>query len=723
MKNFNIICLLAACALVLMAISCVNAADVNDTAVIVHDNTTLPVNDYVDAPVNDQTPMDVEKSTPTEVTVANKNTNLNDNQADSHGSMTELKNQLKFVKSGSTYTFNKDYQFLYGKDIIHAIVIMANNVVIDGNGHVIDGKNYMDHFYISGNNVTIKNLTIIHFKNKNNSPIVWNGNEGILSNCTLNENSGIMGGAIQWNGKNGLIRSSNFKDNIAQKIAGAIYINGENMKVTDTTFLNCTSKIVGEAVYVSSGVKRWGVSGNFNNAVGIVDGGKTNINLNVLSKTYETSLNNKNIDLVPLLYNALITGKANYLESDIIFYGRYVNNNTYELVIHRIFPNGIIYEKHFTIQNVQNPNDICNKLIAKQGHMSQMLIKNVDIAETGQYNSAVAIKSNVLNNVLNSIPASERAAVVKALNVNFKQALTITSKATWNPVSSGFDVININGHHSKITWKSASDDENKFATLKNSKIISISDLTIDGFNTALENFGGTFYLNGITLSNNKMDYLIERDWGAAIINTGEVFCNNCTFINNYAKNGGAIFNQGRLEITNCGFHDNYAYNEGDNICNGKGGVVIVNGKDCSDGIGIVHKAESFSATESKVVSIGGAILSIGAGIAAGIITANPVAGFAVGLAVGAGIGALSAGIIIEHKFDVNYDRATLAATLIISDALSGAFGGCAAGSMRLAMTSATYEGVNPGVHMFGEVLGIVAKITECNLNHEESGYK
>lgn len=324
---------------------------------------------------------------------------------------------------------------------------------------------------------------------------------------------------------------------------------------------------------------------------------------------------------------------------------------------------------------------------------------------------------------MNSIPASERAAVVKALNVNFKQALTITSKATWGPVSSGFDVININGHHSKITWKSASDDENKFATLKNSKIISISDLTIDGFNTALENFGGTFYLNGITLSNNKMDYLIERDWGAAIINTGEVFCNNCTFINNYAKNGGAIFNQGRLEITNCGFHDNYAYNEGDNICNGKGGVVIVNGKDCSNGIGIVHKAESFSATESKVVSIGGAILSIGAGIAAGIITANPVAGFAVGLAVGAGIGALSAGIIIEHKFDVNYDRATLAATLIISDALNGAFGGCAAGSMRLAMTSATYEGVSPGVHMFGEVLGIVAKITECNLNHEESGYK
>lgn len=99
MKNFNIICLLAACALVLMAISCVNAADANDTAVIVHDNTTMPVNDYVDAPINDQTPIDVEKNTPTEVTVANKNPASNANQANNHGSMTELKNQLRFVKA------------------------------------------------------------------------------------------------------------------------------------------------------------------------------------------------------------------------------------------------------------------------------------------------------------------------------------------------------------------------------------------------------------------------------------------------------------------------------------------------------------------------------------------------------------------------------------------------------------------------------------------------
>ena len=736
MKNFNIICLLMACALIFVAISCVNAADINDSSINAHEDIIMPVQDNGNTPINNQTSIseniDVKNNTSTTITVTNdyknhENKISNENVAkDNHiisssGSMTELKNQLKFIRSGSTYTFNKDYSFVKGQDIIHAIVIMGNNLVIDGNGHTIDGKYLMDHFYISGNNVTIKNLTIIHFKNRFNSPIAWTGNNGVLSNCRISENYGVNGGAMEWSGKNGVISNSNFINNTAQKIAGAIYIKGENMTVKDSTFINSTSKIVGEAVYVNPMVKHWKVTGNFNNVYGILDGKKVNINIDFLSKTYESSLNEKHIDIIPLLYKALVTGDVNYLDSNTLFYGRYINNNTYELVIHRIFEkgskyNGVIYEKHYTFQNVQSRNDIFNMLISNQGHMSQMLIKSLTVNNVTDYVTACHITSNVFNNVLNLIPANERGNVVKSLNVNFADNITINSKETWNPASTGFDVTNINGHHSKVYWKSDDDSENKFSTLKDGKIISISDLQIDGFNTAIENLGGTYYLNRVMLSNNKMDYLIDRDWGAAILNTGEVYCNNCSFINNYAKNGGAIFNQGHLEINNCGFHNNYAYGEGDNICNGKDGVVIVNGKDCSNGTGIVHYAKSYSATQSKWIAIGGTILSIGAGIAAGIITANPVAGFAVGFAVGAGIGAVSAGIIIEHKFDVNYDRATLAANLIISDALSGGFAGYCAGSMKLSMTSATYDGIHPAAPGFGNIISGIVKMCECSIN-------
>lgn len=489
MKNFNIICLLMACALIFVAISCVNAADVNDSSINAHEDIIMPVQDNGNTPINNQTSIseniDVKNNTSTTITVTNdyknhENKISNENVAkDNHiisssGSMTELKNQLKFIRSGSTYTFNKDYSFVKGQDIIHAIVIMGNNLVIDGNGHTIDGKYLMDHFYISGNNVTIKNLTIIHFKNRFNSPIAWTGNNGVLSNCRISENYGVNGGAMEWSGKNGVISNSNFINNTAQKIAGAIYIKGENMTVKDSTFINSTSKIVGEAVYVNPMVKHWKVTGNFNNVYGILDGKKVNINIDFLSKTYESSLNEKHIDIIPLLYKALVTGDVNYLDSNTLFYGRYINNNTYELVIHRIFEkgskyNGVIYEKHYTFQNVQSRNDIFNMLISNQGHMSQMLIKSLTVNNVTDYVTACHITSNVFNNVLNLIPANERGNVVKSLNVNFADNITINSKETWNPASTGFDVTNINGHHSKVYWKSDDDSENKFSHLKTAK--------------------------------------------------------------------------------------------------------------------------------------------------------------------------------------------------------------------------------------------------------------
>ena len=56
-----------------------------------------------------------------------------------------------------------------------------------------------------------------------------------------------------------------------------------------------------------------------------------------------------------------------------------------------------------------------------------------------------------------------------------------------------------------------------------------------------------------------MNYLVERDYGAAIRNAGVCTCNNCTFTNNFAKYGGAIFSQGTLELNNCTFKANTGY--------------------------------------------------------------------------------------------------------------------------------------------------------------------
>ena len=52
MKNFNIICLLMACALIFVAITCVNAADANHTSMNAHDDITMPVQDNGNTPIN-----------------------------------------------------------------------------------------------------------------------------------------------------------------------------------------------------------------------------------------------------------------------------------------------------------------------------------------------------------------------------------------------------------------------------------------------------------------------------------------------------------------------------------------------------------------------------------------------------------------------------------------------------------------------------------------------
>ena len=81
----------------------------------------------------------------------------------------------------------------------------------------------------------------------------------------------------------------------------------------------------------------------------------------------------------------------------------------------------------------------------------------------------------------------------------------------------------------------------------------------------------------MVIKDNKMHYGFERDWGAGMLNTGYAICNNCTFSNNYAKNGGAIFSQGHLIINNCTFKENKAYGKGNDVCIGDGGTVEYNG--------------------------------------------------------------------------------------------------------------------------------------------------
>ena len=219
-----------------------------------------------------------------------------------------------------------------------------------------------------------------------------------------------------------------------------------------------------------------------------------------------------------------------------------------------------------------------------------------------------------------------------------------------------------------------------------------------------------------------MDYWIDRDWGAAIINTGIITCTDCSFFDNYAKNGGAIFNQGLLMIENCHFWGNDAYGKGDDICVGDGGSVYIDGVQITENN--THKlvcfAESMSEGLTALITLGSFVVSFTLGCIIAAFTLNPALGFAaavaagaaIGAAVGAVIGTATAAWLISTHYDVNYNRAKVLATLIVGDALIGAAGGMAGGYLGISATDVIdeiyfdYEYYHP-LLLCGESIGTV----------------
>lgn len=218
-----------------MSASCVCASDVNGTIGVDGPDTNLEVS--VDGPdTNLEVGVDgdldnlepdvtiVDNLEPDESIVDNCTfDNLKSNEIISDkGTFDDLYNDILDLHSGDVYNINKDYYYDESGlvSIKYGIIINVDNVVINGNGHVIDGMNKSVLFSVYGKNVKIYNLTFVNsryntieMKENGNygirtgkSPIFWQGDDGVLSVCKFKDNSAmVMGGVITWMGNNGVI--------------------------------------------------------------------------------------------------------------------------------------------------------------------------------------------------------------------------------------------------------------------------------------------------------------------------------------------------------------------------------------------------------------------------------------------------------------------------------------------------------------------------------------
>ena len=218
---------------------------------------------------------------------------INDNLTTSNNEITptghtfsHIQNAISSASEGSTIILSGYYYQTneYGNNWIS---INKNNLTIIGTDNcTLDVKDMSTLiFVVDKNNVTIKNINCINTKN---SPLIWNGINGVIVNCTFTrcgnidwssyaDNGRVVNctftnlGAIQWSSINGAIvnctftslkgiewRNSNgsivnctFTDSTSGA-GGAIRWRGSNGSVVNCTFTNNTATFVesiGGAIY------------------------------------------------------------------------------------------------------------------------------------------------------------------------------------------------------------------------------------------------------------------------------------------------------------------------------------------------------------------------------------------------------------------------------------------------------------------------------------------
>ena len=145
-------------------------------------------------------------------------------------------------------------------DNIYSIKIDVDNLVIDGNGYAIDGREETCAILCTGKNITIKNITIKNIKFKN--PLMKKGMWSAINNCRgeltirdsiFADNYGF-GGAIY--NHEGMLRITNckFTNNMAGRIGGAIHNEAGFLFIRNSIFTNNEAIHDGGAIYSPNGV-------------------------------------------------------------------------------------------------------------------------------------------------------------------------------------------------------------------------------------------------------------------------------------------------------------------------------------------------------------------------------------------------------------------------------------------------------------------------------------
>lgn len=326
-----------------------------------------------------------------------------------------------------------------------------------------------------------------------------------------------------------------------------------------------------------------------------------------------------------------------------------------------------------------NPIYLDDNAIVKVIKCSGLTKSNIISKNGGLVLYRNSLNESVYNMVVDDLAALYRLSNIIKKNEEYDVINVSFIKKDFNVMPNSkilfdFDYGNLilNGNAAKIAVQNPSDsDETQFLVTKSRSSVFINNLTIQGFNIAIENKGSVNIFNSY-LNNNNADYKSKKDYGGAIVNNGVVTIYNSAFSGNYAKYAGAIYNMATLNVVMTNFTANTGYSS-------KGNVDIYNEKTSAS----VMSVKSYpsvtdhfprAAWQQDLIETGITlgITLVTAGISSGISYAGIQAAHFINMLVGTIVGT-AGGLVNAITYSVdNHDYSQFASRLLqgINDGVS-----------------------------------------------------
>lgn len=525
----------------------------------------------------------------------------------------------------------KEYEIQLDKDIMldenelgfyeGGIVLDVDNLTIDGCGHSIDGRNKSRLFYVTGENICLKNIT---FKNASFSSSYEKHSNGggairtikdsnlTLINCNFIGNyCDDDGGAILNNGSI-LSLNTRFKQNESKSFAGSICNN--NKYESNRDFFEDNKSEIGSIfnsknlIIKSADLSKENNSSN-ENAFGraIFNNGDLNIrntSLNLEEIVFDAgclNIENEENEKIGEIFNNHSDGPVRKIILE--------NNLVFDFEKEMEFKKEIDIDNDFIIEGNKHSIDMNGNSIMFNIHenasvvFKDLIIKNIDSTHPLINNKGTASFKNcrIINNSILDEPLINNNDSLILINTIFSNNQAdkglISNKKELSIIKNLFLINNCDSGPAIGNWDECGIDNSKFVgncskkegasiknELKSNLEIKNSEFKsnygneagcIVNFNKAsirdslfednkTENEGGAInnqIESDLTIINSRFIQNASNNEGGAVKNKGKIRIRESMFRKNNAKfDGGALFNHsgGRFDIENTSFEENNA---------------------------------------------------------------------------------------------------------------------------------------------------------------------